>query len=154
MTDQDDRPATGSGGTDDGGELTARGYRHTPGNEQGTEGTALNPSAGGRNLTGQSAAGSDAGGEDAFGADPGGRERFDAANAYGTDVDPNEMGGLDLPGIAGGGAPGPGGGGDAGDAGDPGSGTVGSRSPNQQEASAGGAGAGMSGQGGAPTSGQ
>lgn len=69
-------------------EVAAQGYRHTPGHRQGDD-----PAAAGQ-------AGTPGGGPetvDELGADPGGRERFDAANAYGADVDPDEMGGLTPP---------------------------------------------------------
>lgn len=124
-------PATGAGGQ----ETAARGYRHTPGNEPGAQGAGAGGTA--------PEIGGDRGGEDAFGADPGGRERFDAAAAYGSDVDPNEMGGLDP--AAGATATGA-------DPGELGSGTVGARVANQQGANVGGAGAGMSGRGGASSS--
>jgi hypothetical protein len=126
-------PATAGGNAE--AEVTARGYRDTPGNEQGTEGSALDPGAGGASIG--NAAGPDRGPERAFGADPGGRERFDAANAYGADIDPDEMGGLAAPG-AGAATPDP----DV-----PGSGTH-----NRRQANAGGTDAGVGGQDGPPSS--
>lgn len=95
MSERDD-PTTGQeagSGNVAGDEVTARGYRHTPGNREGND-----EAVAGQTGTGQ--AGTPGGGPetvDEFGADPGGRERFDAANAYGTDVDPDEMGGLTPP---------------------------------------------------------
>jgi len=84
MSERRERDAGGTGADPAGEELAARGYRHTPGNEG-----AGNAASGG--------AGTAGGGPEAvdeFGADPGGREWFDAGNAYGADVGPDEMGGL------------------------------------------------------------
>ncbi len=104
-------------------ETTARGYRHTPGNEVGAEGSTLAPGTGGGHVGGAGAA---AGGDDAsvigstVGGSPGGGD-FDASEAYAGGVDADEVGGMGASG--------------------PGTGVAGSRIGDDQNASAGAAGA-------------
>ena len=103
-------------------ETTAQGYRHTPGNELGAEGSTLAPGTGGGDFGTAGAAG----GDDAsvigstVGGSPGGGD-FDASEAYAGDIDADEMGGMG--------------------AGGPGTGVAGSRIGDDQNASAGAVGA-------------